>query len=68
MIAASGHRAGEKIVTDFWRKPGPTDKFDWCAYFDNDEPNDNGSMMQGFGPTEAEAVADLLQLAEDQAP
>lgn len=57
--------AGEKVVTDYWRKPGPTDQFDWSAYFDNDEPSDNGGMMVGYGATEVAAVEDLLRLAEE---
>jgi hypothetical protein len=56
-----------KICTDYWRKPGPTDKFDWMAWFDDDEPDDNGNMMAGYGSTEAEAIADLKELAEDDA-
>lgn len=53
-------RAGEKIRTEYWRKPGPTTKFDWSASFDNDEPNDDGQMAVGYGATEQEAVDDLL--------
>ncbi len=34
---------------------------DYCASYDNDEPNDDGNMSQGFGATEFEAVMDLLQ-------
>jgi hypothetical protein len=34
---------------------------DYCATYDNDEPDDNGNMRQGFGATELEAVMDLLQ-------
>lgn len=59
---------GDKVVTNYWRKPGPTDQFDWCAWFDNDEPNDNGHMLQGYGRTESAAIEDLLQLCEDMAP
>lgn len=33
---------------------------DYCATYDNDEPNDDGQMRQGFGATELEAVMDLL--------
>ncbi len=62
---ATHPRAGEKIVTDYWRKPGPTDRFDWSARFDNDEPNDDGQMSQGYGATEAEAIADLLENTDE---
>ena len=53
-------RAGEKIRTDYWRKPGPTNAFDWSATFDNDEPNDDGQMSVGYGATEQDAIEDLL--------
>lgn len=60
-VAPATHpRAGEKIVTDVWAKPIPTNKFDWSASFDNDEPSDEGQMKQGFGATEQEAIDDLL--------
>jgi hypothetical protein len=58
---------GEKIVTNYWRKPGPTNQFDWCAVFADDEPNDNGSMLQGYGATESEAIEDLLRCAQEAA-
>lgn len=58
-------RTGEKIVTDYWRKPGPTNKFDWSAHFDNDEPNDDGQMSVGYGATEQDAIDDLLTMTED---
>lgn len=57
---------GDKIVTDYWRKPGPTDQFDWGAVFADDEPNDNGSMLQGYGATESAAIEDLLRLSQEQ--
>lgn len=49
------------IVTHFWAKPIPLRQFDWCAYYDGDEPNDNGSMPHGEGATEAAAVVDLIE-------
>lgn len=42
--------------------PIPTTKFDWCAYYDGQEELRN----YGWGPTEAEAVADLQEKSEDQ--
>lgn len=44
-----------KITTGHWRKPGPTDKFDWEATYENYE----GGDPIGHGATEAEAIADL---------
>lgn len=54
-----------KIRTSFVYPPIPIRSCDWVAYRDNDEPYDDGHMRQGFGATEAEAIADLLQLEKD---
>ena len=45
--------------------PIPVRDFDWCATFDDDEPNDEGQMLRGWGKTEAEALEDLLTTFED---
>lgn len=58
-------RAGEKIRTDCWAKPIPTNKFDWSAWFDNDEPNDDGQMHVGYGATEQDAIEDLLSSTDE---
>ena len=50
-----------RIVTHYWAKPIPLRQFDWQAYYDGDEPNDNGSMPHGEGRTEAQAVVDLIE-------
>ena len=50
-----------RIVTEFWAKPIPIRQFDWLAYFDGDEPNDDGQMRQGNGRTEQEAINDLIE-------
>jgi hypothetical protein len=52
-----------KIVTNYWAKPIPDRRFDWSAWRDGDEPNDNGQMRIGYGRTEAEAIADLRIVA-----
>jgi hypothetical protein len=54
-----------KIVTDFWMKPGPSDQFDWSAVDDN--TYDGPGCPIGYGATEAEAVADLLEQLEERA-
>lgn len=60
------HEAGRgKIKTTHWRKPIPTNRFDWQAWRDGDEPNDAGSMRIGHGATEREAIAELLEMEED---
>lgn len=56
---------GEKIVTHFWAKPIPPREFDWCAYRDNDEPDDDGHMLQGWGRTEQDAIDDLIEQLRD---
>lgn len=48
-----------KIVTNYWAKPIPVRAFDWSAYYDGDEPNDEGQMRVGYGATEKEAIDEL---------
>jgi hypothetical protein len=50
-----------KIRTDFWMKPIPPRQFDWCATFDDYE----GGGPIGYGATEQEAIADLLDIDAD---
>lgn len=59
--------AGERIITYCWATPIPTRKFDWSAARDNDEPDDDGHMMQGWGRTERDAIDDLVAQIEDAA-
>ena len=54
-----------KIVTTHVNPPVPSREFDWSAYRDGDEPNDAGSMRIGRGPTEADAITDLLILEDE---
>lgn len=49
------------IVTDYWRKPIPTNRFDWSAHDDNYEPG----CPVGYGATEADAIADLMEQFDD---
>ena len=53
-----------KIVTSFVYPPIPIRSCDWAAYFDDDEPDDDGNMMVGRGATEQAAIQDLLDLSE----
>lgn len=63
------------IKTEFWRKPIPTSAFDWSAInadtYDVDYDYESGSYTskcpQGFGSTEQEAIADLLEQIEARA-
>ena len=45
-----------KVVTSFIYPPIPIRNFDWMAYFDGQEK----AGENGYGETEAEAIADLL--------
>lgn len=56
-----------KIRTDYWRKPIPTDAYDWSAVTDNyDGAPDSGNRNQiGYGATEEAAIADLMALIEE---
>lgn len=57
---------GRKIKTTNVHPPIPVRHLDWCAYFDDAEPDDNGSMMIGRGATRREAIDDLLEIYESQ--
>ena len=57
-----------KIITDYNPPPIPTDKFNYTAYREGDD-NDEDFLM-GYGATKAEAIADLLDqeaCAQDEA-
>jgi hypothetical protein len=49
-----------KIVVLFVYPPIPDRRFDYSATWDGDEPDDDGHMASGDGPTAAAAVLDLL--------
>jgi len=51
-----------KIRPDYWPKPIPLRQFDWSAVTDNYEPGD----PVGYGRTQDEAIADLLELLADR--
>lgn len=50
-------RLTRKIVTHNSRPPIPTNKYDWCAFFDGEEE----AGGYGYGATEAEAIADFVE-------
>lgn len=57
---------GQKIVTTFWRKPIPTNAYDWVATLDDyDGAPDAGPQAVGYGPTEEVAVQRLLESIEE---
>lgn len=49
-----------KIITSYVHPPIPSRNFDWCAYYDGME---EGAC--GYGKTEDEAVADLVNNYEE---
>ena len=48
------------IIIHYVFPPIPTRSFDFQASFDDDEPDDNGHMVCGFGKTPIAAMTDLL--------
>lgn len=58
---------GLRIRTSLNCPPIPVRSFDWCAWRDDDEPNDNGQMLQGYGATEQDAIDDLIEQIEEAA-
>lgn len=55
------------IITDYWRKPGPTARFDWSAVTDDYDGAPDSHCPVGRGATEAEAIADLREQLEERA-
>jgi hypothetical protein len=49
-----------KVCTHHVFPPIPDRQFDWCAYFDGEEEG-----LQGWGPTEAEALEDLKRVCQE---
>jgi hypothetical protein len=60
----------EEITTTYDPTPIPVRCFDWIAHFtgDSEEPNDSGhgTMLVGWGTTEAEAVTNLIDAYEER--
>lgn len=57
-------RPQDEIAITHVYPPIPDRRFDWCATWSNDEPDDNGSMLHGYGRTPLEAICDLLDSTE----
>lgn len=51
----------DKIITGYWPKPIPERRFDWSAIRNGYEPG----CPIGYGATEAEAIAELKALEEE---
>jgi hypothetical protein len=57
-----------KTITVYWAKPIPERRFDWSATrddYDGAEDSPNRGMV-GYGATEAEAIADLERLYQEE--
>lgn len=50
-----------RIITTCIYPPIPIRAMDWAAHYDGDEPNDDGQMTIGYGATEQDAIADLVE-------
>ena len=50
-----------KVITDHIYPPIPVRHMDWCAWFEGEEE----AGGYGYGPTEADAIADLLDNADE---
>jgi len=59
-------RSRDEILINFVYPPIPIREFDWCATWDNDEPNDNGQMLHGYGRTPLDAIRELLDETENR--
>lgn len=44
----------------------PTNRFDFSAHLDGDEPDDDGRMMVGWGKTQREAVEELFDMLDER--
>lgn len=61
------------IITTFVYPPIPIRSFDWCATldgYDPGEPDEDGTYRGGdpigYGETEADAIAELVDMLEDR--
>ncbi|NBW16637.1 MAG: hypothetical protein EBR82_52540 [Caulobacteraceae bacterium] len=43
----------------------PTNRFDYSAHIDGDEPDDDGRMLVGWGKTQREAVEELFNALDE---
>ena len=56
-----------KIVTNFVYPPIPDRRFDWSAVTEDYDGAEDAHCPVGWGRTEAEAIADLLEKIEERA-
>jgi hypothetical protein len=56
-----------KIVTSYDCPPIPVRHLDWSAVLDSYDGDPDSNHPIGFGATEAEAIANLIEWLEDEA-
>jgi hypothetical protein len=61
------HKVKDRVIqTTHVKPPIGTRNYDWSAVLDDyDGAEDAGDQPSGWGPTEAEAIADLLEQIEE---
>ena len=57
---------GTKIETDYVFPPIPDRRFDWCAVTEDYDGAEDSNHPIGYGRTEQEAIADLIEQLEDE--
>jgi len=56
---------GRKIITNYWAKPIPTNKYDWEAVFDDYDGAPDSNCPIGHGATQKDAVQNLIENCEE---
>jgi hypothetical protein len=57
---------GREIITDYINPPIPISGFQWMANLEDYDGSEPGAHPIGYGRTEAEAIADLLEQIEGE--
>lgn len=60
--AQPGPFRGRRIITENLYPPIPIRVMDWVAYYEDEEPDDDGAMACGRGETEQAAIDELVDL------
>lgn len=64
----SGKKPMPEIEVHFVYPPIPDKRFDWCAYYAGEEPDDDGNFRAGYGKTQNAAIMDLLENYPEESP
>ena len=49
----------DNIGTNYHPQPHGWENHAWTAWYEDDEPDDFGEMVFGYGPTQQRAISDL---------